>query len=153
MSPLVTACITLLTCSLVSTQGLNKPPPQGLSQDPPNSTDTDITPSLLLTPTTNNDTDPLSSLQWTPAPNTTATTSGTPSNLVYSCNGRMYGSNLRYQSCIDALEQIKLTDKTIHTYGYRNGRDMWDFNVPQRWISSMHFPQEDHFLSCFSVVF
>ena len=55
--------------------------------------------------------------------------------INYRCNAELFGSNLRYQSCIDAIEQIRLTDDTIHTFGYRNTRQKWDVNVPQRRIS------------------
>ncbi len=55
-------------------------------------------------------------------------------NLAVECDGK-YGINLSKDSCIDAIEQIQGTDKTPHTYGSRDRKVRYAYNVPQRWIS------------------
>ena len=131
---LIIAVFALLHKSLSTTQLAYEPPISSLKKA--NTTDT----SLLLEPTNGTDaslvfgstngthSDP--SLQW---PNTTNTTS-LNSFPAYSCHAQ-YGVDLRAQSCIDAIEQVRLTDDTLHTYGYRKSGIRWDYNVPQRWIS------------------
>ena len=112
MSLLIAVNIIFLGILPVSAQ-LVQTPPTELSQEttkPPNTT---TSPPLLLFPT--DDTNPLASLQWTNVTNTTEAALG----LEYSSSGEMYGFFLRWQSCVNALEQIKLTDASLHTYGYR----------------------------------
>ena len=73
---------------------------------------------------------PISSFPWQNTTNTTTLNGG----ASYACN-RGFGINLNAESCINAIEQIGLTDDTIRTYGYRDTREKYDYNVPQRWIS------------------
>ena len=55
-------------------------------------------------------------------------------NFAVQCQG-IYGINLGKDSCIDAIEQIQGTDDTLHTYGSRDMKVGYAYNVPQRWIS------------------
>ena len=55
-------------------------------------------------------------------------------NLAVECQG-IYGINLSKDSCIDAIEQVQGADATLHTYGSRDMKVRYAFNVPQRWIS------------------
>ena len=55
-------------------------------------------------------------------------------NLVVQCKG-IHGINLSKDSCIDAIEQIQGADSKLHTYGNRDMKVGYAFNVPQRWIS------------------
>ena len=136
MLVLIIAIFALLHKSLATTQLAYEPPISSIKKA--NTTDT----SLLLEPINGTDAslvfgstngthlDP--TFQW---PNTTNTTSlNSYSFPSYSCHAQ-YGVDLRAKSCIDAIEQLGLTDDTIHTYGYRKSGTRWDYNVPQRWIS------------------
>ncbi|KAK0517036.1 hypothetical protein JMJ35_000191 [Cladonia borealis] len=132
---LIIAIFALLLNSLGTTKLVYDPPLSSLEKtnttstslllEPTNATDA----SLVFSSTNGTDSDP--SLQWQNTTNTTSLNSG----QRYSCS-EIFGTNLNAESCIDAIEQIGLTDDIIHTYGYRKTGDKWDYNVPQRWISS-----------------
>ncbi len=131
---LIIALFALLCNFFVTTQPVYDPPVSSLEKvnttetllllEPTNATDA----SLVSGPTNGTDLDPL--LQWQNTTNTTSLDAG----MLYSCSN-LYGTDLHSRSCIDAIEQIRLTDTNIHTYGYRKSGDKWDYNVPQRWIS------------------
>ena len=134
MLVLIIAIFALLRNSFGTTQLVYDPPISSLQKATSTNTSLSIEPtnatdaSLVFGSTNGTDLDP--SLSW---PNTTNTTS-LDGRRLYSCSS-LYGTNLRAESCIDAIEQIGLTDDTIHTYGYRGSGNKWDYNVPQRWIS------------------
>ena len=131
---LIITIFALLHTSLATTPLVYEPPISS-----PKETNTTDTP-LLLDPTTNtnaslvfgstNETQLDASLQWQ---NTTNNTS-LNNTISYSCH-REFGVNIRPESCIDAIEQLGLSDDTPHTYGLRNTGHQWDYNVPQRFIS------------------
>lgn len=134
MLVLIIAIFALLHKSLVTTQLVYEPPISSFEKA--NTTNTTLLletknatdASLVFGSTNGTHLDP--SLQWQ---NTTNTTS-LDRISSYSCHPQ-YGVDLRAESCIDAIEQLGLTDDTIHTYGYRKSGVRWDFNVPQRYIS------------------
>ena len=66
--------------------------------------------------------------------NTTSNVTGYGS-LTVECLGKYYGIDLSKDSCIDAIAQIHSTDDALHTYGRRDQKLRYKFNVPQRWIS------------------
>ena len=134
MLVLIIAIFALLRNSFGTTQVVYDPPIS--SPEKRNTTNT----SLLLEPTnatdvslafiSTNGTDLDLSFPWQNTTNTTTLNGG----ASYTCN-RGFGINLNAESCINAIEQIGLTDDTMRTYGYRDTREKYDYNVPQRWIS------------------
>ena len=131
---LIIAIYTLLRNSLGTTQLLYDPPVSSLEKTNTTSTSSLLEPtnamdaSLVFSSMNGTELDP--SLQWQNMTNTTSLNN----RQRYSCS-ELFGTNLHAESCIDAIEQIGLTDDVIHTYGYRKAGDKWDYNVPQRWIS------------------
>ena len=52
----------------------------------------------------------------------------------YSCNGTLFGRNLNYRSCMDALSSME-EYQSPQTFGQR-GLGKWDINLPLRFLSS-----------------
>ena len=127
---LIIAIFALLHTSLATTPLVYEPPISSLKET--NTTDTRPTnntnASLVFDSTNELHLD--SSLQWQNITNTTSLNN----TISYSCH-REFGVNLRPESCIDAIEQLALSDDTPYTYGFRNSGHEWDYNVPQRFIS------------------
>lgn len=69
----------------------------------------------------------------------TTTTNSTSSNPSFQCNGDVYGYNLDWESCTEAMNQIDASSTTEQTYGQRyQGR--FDVRLPKRYISCSYFP-------------
>ena len=72
-----------------------------------------------------------------PLPLLKVTNNATNYQIIHLSCDPVHGTNLRADSCIDALGQIDGNDDTVHTYGHRNRAVVrFDFKVPQLWISS-----------------
>lgn len=134
MLVLIIAIFALLRNSFCTIQLVYDPPTSSLektdttntslSLEPTNATDA----SLVFSSTNGTDLDALQPWQ-----NTTNTTF-LDSAKRYSCSD-LFGTHLKAESCINAIEQLGLTNDVRHTYGYRNTGVKWDYNIPQRWIS------------------
>ena len=65
---------------------------------------------------------------------TSSLPSPTPGPPRYTCNGKVYGKNLKLSSCRNALSKLPVGN-TKHSFGTRDGGN-WDANLPFRILSS-----------------
>lgn len=81
------------------------------------------------------------SLLDTPAPliNISSTTT-LPNNARFNCNGRQFGFELDYNSCLDAFRSFDLGGSPLPMkIGRRNGEN-YDRKLPWKWVSGTDSP-------------
>ncbi|KAL8751211.1 MAG: hypothetical protein Q9199_006580, partial [Rusavskia elegans] len=74
-----------------------------------------------------------------PTPSTNETTTASPSNdIQIRCGGRQFGTNLDYDSCLDALHTFTKRDSPVPIEIGRRNTGTYSHTLPWKWVSGQN---------------